>query len=142
MVRDRHRGGPGTPNPHDFGAHALRQGVHRNALSGSARGRPTRRTLGRGFPARARLRGRRERIGLEVSIIQRYCLMGPLFMPYLFYLLIPFLVFWFGVLAVLARALSPVGIIGIRVGQAPRMVIRRWTRGSRRLSGAARTPLN
>src|ERR671911_2810010 len=119
MVRDRHRGGPGTPNPHDLGAHALRQGVHRNALSGSARGRPTRGTLGRGFPARARLRRSRERIGLEVSIIQHYCLIGPLFMPSLFYLLLPFLVFWFGVLAVLARALSPVSIIGIHVVRTP-----------------------
>ena len=55
---------------------------------------------------------------MEVSIIQRYCLIGPLFIPSLFYLLLPFLVFWFGVLAVFARALSPVSIIGRRVGQA------------------------
>src|SRR5687767_5078026 len=39
-------------------------------------------------------------------------------MPSLFYLLLPFLVLWFGVLAVLARALSPVSIIGRRGEQA------------------------
>jgi hypothetical protein len=55
---------------------------------------------------------------LEVNIIQRYCLMEPLFMSSLFYLLLLFLLFWFGVLTVLAWALSPVSIIGRRLGQA------------------------
>ena len=40
-------------------------------------------------------------------------------MPSLFYLLLPFLVFWFGVLAGLARVLSPVSIIGIHAVRTP-----------------------
>src|SRR5688572_26803008 len=42
-------------------------------------------------------------------------------MPSLFYLLLPFLVFWFGILTItiLARAPSPVSIIGIHAVRTP-----------------------
>ena len=69
VVRGRHRGGPGIPIPHDLGAHALRQGVHRNALPGERSRPPYARNSRKEASLRVSSARKKERIGWEVNII-------------------------------------------------------------------------
>ena len=139
----RHRRGPGVRIPHDLGAHPLRQGVHRDALSGGARGRASAGALGGGFPARCRQRGRERRRGLEIDIIQCGEPGGKPFgrLPLPFLLFPVFWSSWLGTLPVSCSG-SSTSIISRSTARTPlgslRAVGRRIPSGPSRTFGGAR----